>query len=73
LLNLVERWFRDLTDKALRRGVFPSAPDLVAAIENYLAVKNADPNPFIWTGHPRRNPRKGPAGRVALDVITNYQ
>ena len=48
-LNLVERWFRELTEKALRRGIFPSLPDLVGAIDDYLAVHNSDPRPFIWT------------------------
>src|ERR1019366_8964475 len=48
-LNLVERWFRDLTDKAIRRGVFYSVPDLIAAIEQYLDTHNEDPQPFIWT------------------------
>ena len=41
-LNLVERWFRDLTDKALRRGVFHSVPDLIAAIEAYLPHAGCD-------------------------------
>ena len=36
-LNLVERWFRDLTDKALRRGSFGSVPDLIAAIEEVVS------------------------------------
>ncbi len=48
-LNLVERWFRDLTEKALRRGVFPSVPDLVAAIGAFLEAHNEDPKPFVWT------------------------
>ncbi len=48
-LNLVERWFRELTDKALRRGVFASVPDLVAAIQAYLDAHNEDPRPFVWT------------------------
>ena len=48
-LNLVERWFRDLTDKNLRRGVFASVPDLIASIEAYLDAHNADPKPFVWT------------------------
>lgn len=48
-LNLVERWFRELTDKAIRRGVFHSVDDLVATIEQYLEVHNDDPKPFIWT------------------------
>jgi len=48
-LNLVERWFRELTEKAIRRGVFHSVPDLIAAIEAFLAAHNNDPKPFVWT------------------------
>jgi len=48
-LNLVERWFRELTDKAIRRGVFHSVPDLTEAIEAFLAAHNDDPKPFVWT------------------------
>ena len=48
-LNMVERFFRDLTTERLRRGVFTSVPDLIAAIEHYVAHHNADPKPFIWT------------------------
>lgn len=48
-LNMVERFFRDLTQKRLRRGVFKSLPDLISAIEAYLAQHNKKPKPFIWT------------------------
>lgn len=48
-LNLVERWFRDLTEKRLRRGVFHSVADLVTAINEYLKVNNKSAKPFIWT------------------------
>ncbi len=48
-LNLVERWFRDLDDKAIRRGVFYSVPNLIAAIEAYLNANNARPRSFVWT------------------------
>jgi transposase len=48
-LNLVERWFRELTTRRLRRGVFRSVPDLVATIYAYIALNNADPKPFVWT------------------------
>ena len=48
-LNLVERWFRELTEKAIRRGVFHGVPDLIAAIEGYLKAHNDDPKPFVWT------------------------
>jgi transposase len=48
-LNQVERWFRELTDKNLRRGIFGSVPDLIASIENYLNAHNSDPKPYVWT------------------------
>jgi transposase len=48
-LNLVERWFGELTGKRIRRGVFFSVDALVAAIEEYLAAWNRKPKPFIWT------------------------
>ena len=48
-LNMVERFFRDLTTDRLRRGVFHSVPDLVATIESYVASHNANPKAFIWT------------------------
>jgi DDE superfamily endonuclease len=57
-LNLVERWFRELTDKALRRGSFNSVPDLIAAIEDYLAAHNNDPKPCKWADHRRLHPGK---------------
>ena len=48
-LNMVERFFRDITDKRLRRGVFTSVPELVAAIDEYIAHHNTKPKRFIWT------------------------
>ncbi|GAC1609395.1 MAG: hypothetical protein NVS3B26_10460 [Mycobacteriales bacterium] len=48
-LNRVERWFRDLTDKNLRHGIFGSVPDLIASIETYLAASNDNPKPYVWT------------------------
>ena len=48
-LNMVERFFRDITTERLRRGVFTSVPDLVAAIDEYVAHHNINPKPFIWT------------------------
>ncbi len=48
-LNMVERFFRDLTTQQLRRGVFTSVPDLVKTIEGYIAQHNQNPKPFIWT------------------------
>ena len=48
-LNQVERFFANLTDKQLRRGVHRSTRELEAAIEAYIATVNADPKPFRWT------------------------
>jgi transposase len=48
-LNLVERWFGELTGKRIRRGVFVSVEDLKQAIEEFLSAWNADPKPFVWT------------------------
>ena len=47
-LNLIERWFRELTTKRIRRDAFASLPELVAAIEEFLEVWNQDPKPFVW-------------------------
>ncbi|WP_123632200.1 IS630 family transposase [Salinisphaera orenii] len=48
-LNLVERWFAQLTDKQIRRGTHRSTAELEGAIRNYLKIYNADPKPFVWT------------------------
>ena len=48
-LNLVERWFGEITRKRIRRGVFKSVPDLIAAIQDFIRVNNQNPKPFVWT------------------------
>ena len=48
-LNLVERWFGELTSKRIRRDSFHSVDDLIAAIEEFLAAWNDNPKPFLWT------------------------
>ena len=48
-LNLIERWFGELTSKSIRRGSFFSVPDLIAAIEEFLEAWNENPRPFVWT------------------------
>ena len=48
-LNMVERFFRDITVQRLRRGVFTSVAELVAAIDEYITHHNTNPKPFIWT------------------------
>ena len=48
-LNLIERWFRELTTKRIRRDSFPSVEALVDAINEYLEAWNEEPRPFVWT------------------------
>jgi len=48
-LNLVERWFTELTSKRIRRGSFGSVEDLLQAIAEFLAAWNEKPKPFVWT------------------------
>lgn len=48
-LNLVERFFAELTNRQLRRGVFRSTEELERAIRRYLDLRNEDPKPFVWT------------------------
>jgi transposase len=70
-LNLVERWFRNLTEKAIRRGVFRSVPELIAAVEEYLDANNDDPTPFEWTATADEILAKVRRGRVALNRIAS--
>jgi transposase len=70
-LNLVERWFRELTDKALQRGSFNSVPTLIAAIEDYLAAHNDDPKPFVWTATAESILAKVARAREALQQVVN--
>jgi hypothetical protein len=48
-LNLIERWFAELTNQRIRRGSFLSVDDLVTAIEDFLTAWNENPKPFVWT------------------------
>jgi transposase len=48
-LNLIERWFGEITRKRIRRGTFRSVPELIDAIEEYIRFNNEDPKPFVWT------------------------
>jgi transposase len=48
-INLVERWFAELTNKRIRRGVFRSVKELETAIREYIEIHNEDPAPFVWT------------------------
>jgi len=48
-LNLIERWFGELSEKTVRRGVFRSVADLQQAIGEFMTAWNANPKPFVWT------------------------
>ena len=48
-LNLVERWFGELTRRRIRRGSFHSAQELIQAIHEYIQANNENPRPFLWT------------------------
>lgn len=58
---MVEIFFSQLTDKAIRRGIFHSVPDLIDAIQNYLAAHNENPEPFQWTATTEQISRKSAA------------
>ncbi|MSV30768.1 MAG: IS630 family transposase [Bryobacterales bacterium] len=68
-LNLVERWFGHLDQKAIRRGVFRSVEDLKASIEVFLRAWNNDPKPFVWTAPVESIIEKLPHCRRTLEKI----
>ncbi len=68
-LNLVERWFRELTERRLRRGVFTSVPDLVDAIELWTEHWNDDPKPFVWHKPAQEIIKKVRRGRASLTQV----
>jgi transposase/transposase-like protein len=70
-LNMVEIFFGRLSDKAIRRGIFHSVPDLIDAIQAYLAAHNDNPKPFQWTATAEQILEKVRRGRITLNAITN--
>lgn len=68
-LNMVERFFRDLTQNRLRRGVFRDIEELILAIEGYIDRHNENPKPFIWTGKANDILEKVKRARKALDNV----
>ena len=66
-LNLVERWFREITDKRIRRGVFKSVEQLTAAIQAYIDDQNNDPKPFVWAAKAQEILAKVARAKNALD------
>jgi transposase len=68
-LNLAERWFKQLTDRRLRRGTFTSVPALIDAIMSWTAHGNQDPKPFIWHAKAEDIIAKVRRGRATLSKV----
>lgn len=68
-LNMVERFFRDVSENWLKRGVFHSVADLEKAITHYLTIHNSNPKPFIWTAKAADILQKVVRGRKTLDKL----
>ena len=68
-LNLVERWFRNLTDKRLRRGTFLNVPSLIKAIMDYIGNQNQKPRIFVWTAPVQRIVAKIAKCKEALGTL----
>jgi transposase len=66
-LNLVERWFRDLTERRVRRGVFRSVPALIEAIQDYIDHHNDTDRGFVWTAKAEHILAKVRRARAVLD------
>ena len=70
-LNLIERWFRDITERRIRRGVFKSVAQLEQAISEYIAHHNANPQGFVWTAKADTILEKVRRARVALNNVAS--
>jgi len=68
-LNMVERFFRDLTEQRLRRGVFRDVEELITAIDEYVDRHNENPKPFIWTAKASDILEKVKRARAALNNV----
>jgi transposase len=66
-LNLVERWFREITDKRIRRGTFQNVKQLIAAIQEFIQHNNQDSQPFVWTAQAETILAKVARARATLD------
>ena len=68
-LNVIERWFRDITERRIRRGTFRSVEQLEAAIEDHVNRHNASPKSFVWTAKADEILEKVRRARAALNKI----
>ncbi|MDQ1535905.1 MAG: hypothetical protein QOE58_298 [Actinomycetota bacterium] len=72
-LNLVDRWFHELTDLATRRGAFHSLPTLITAIEKYMEVPHHEPRPLVWTAMEESILAKSPARSSSTRPVPSQQ
>jgi transposase len=68
-MNMVERFFRNLSEDRLKRGVFKSVDELVCAIEQFVLAHNEDPKPFIWTASARDILEKVIRAKAKLNTV----
>lgn len=68
-LNLIERWFREITDNRIRRGTFRSVGQLIQAIMDYIEQHNQSPKPFVWTAKAEEILAKVRRARNLLDKL----
>jgi transposase len=70
-LNLIERWFREITDKRIRRGTFRSVKQLEQAINDYIAQHNENPETFVWTAKAAPILEKVRRAKTVLDKVSS--
>ncbi len=68
-VNLVERWFKEITDKRIRRGSFSNVEDLKQAIMDYIEAHNEDCVPFIWSAPAEKKKKKIAKCKEALGTL----
>lgn len=66
-LNLIERWFREITEKRIRRGTFASVGELITAITDFIHTHNEEPKSFHWTAKAETILKKVARARAVLD------
>lgn len=68
-VNLIERWFREITDKRIRRGAFKNVGQLIETIMTFVEAHNADPKPFVWSAPVERILSKVAKCKEALGTL----
>ena len=68
--NLVERFFAEITDKAIRNGAFKNVRELETAIGAFIETRNRAPRPYVWTASMARILEKVGRARTALERVT---